>query len=349
MVAAGLLLQHKVAHAQASPPTTSVAKQLFDQATQEMTEGLYATACPKFEAAQKLDPNHVRTAISLAKCNDEWGKPATALEQLTTARQLAEAKSDQNKVQEIDGILAGLNPRVPKLRIIVPEKIALWPGLTVLRDGVTVPHSQWGQDIAVNPGIYKIEVSGLGRKTWKTTAEALKGATVVTTLAPRWKPLETVEPAKEPPPVVEKKPDPVPVVEKPRVKVPPPKKPSKPPTPAEREASSRRDVGIAGIGVGGSVIFVGSILGGLAISRFKESNNGHCSADNRCNDYGFNERTEALALANTSTAMFVVGGLLFSAGVVLVLSAPSAAKSTENRARTSLWMGPGSVGVQGQW
>jgi len=107
--------------------------------------------------------------------------------------------------------------------------------------------------------------------------------------------------------------------------------------------------------LGGAGLVAGGVLGGLAISRWNESNDGHCRLDDRCDDVGLDLRSDAVVFGNASTAAFIAGGVVFAAGVTLFATAPSRSAA---RARTSLPEGrivtglellPGGIRVTGAW
>jgi hypothetical protein len=96
-------------------------------------------------------------------------------------------------------------------------------------------------------------------------------------------------------------------------------------------------VGLAGIGVG-------TYFGVTAISKKNQSNDGHCLPDNRCDDTGFQLRSDGLTAAAASTALFAIGGAALITGVTLV-ALPSRARATE----AGLVVGPGRVALHGTW
>jgi len=75
-------------------------------------------------------------------------------------------------------------------------------------------------------------------------------------------------------------------------------------------------VGVAGIATG-------AFLGVRAKSALDDSNaDGHCSADDRCDAFGKQRRSDALASATGSTIAFGAGAALAIGGAVLFLTAP---------------------------
>ncbi len=312
-LAAALLLFFvpSLVHADALPDVIGEATKLYSAAQADYDNKAFDSACPKFEAALKLTPEHVRTAISLAQCYDKLDKPASALRVLQRAKLLAESRSAQEKVREIAGKITALLPRLPVLRIIVPENVARLPGVTILRGVIRVFPADWGEPIPVNPGTYQIKVSANEGQPWKTTATALMGEPLDVSIPSTWEGMvQSVSPL---------------------------------------PSSWRRTAGGVGIGIGAGGLVIGGILGGVAVSQYNESNDGHCDQSNVCNTTGTALRLEAFKLANASTALVIVGGVLLVGGIVLVATAPAPKKGTEPVVQTSVWIGPGSLGLRGQW
>lgn len=364
VVVSVVLTFSSIGNAAPTPAEEELARKLYEEAWKDLNKGDHARACPKFEAALRLTPEHVRTAISLSDCHDKAGRPATALEELAKARVLAEAQGSQAKIAEIDTKVADLNTRVPKIRIEVPKEVAASPGLTVSRNGIPVPVAQWGQPVAVNPGTYEFELSAVGQPTWKTTVQPKAGTKVDVTLNPNWAvpqqpPLETppIVPAVEPPP---KPVDVAPPVSEPKVepKRPPPvvaprkrstKPKARPAVPEVRvESSPMRTLGIVTTVLGSAGALAGLGLGTWAFVKNGESYEGHCDAT-YCDDKGILLRNEAKAFADVSTVAVIAGGVVALGGIVLMAAAPSRSQGKESRPRASVWVAPGRVELRGQW
>ncbi len=315
---AALGLSPAGAQAQASDADMKEAQKLYQDAAKDMDTQDYARACPKLEAARKILPEHVRTAISLAECHDKLGEPATSLEAYNAARALAHTQKNTDKLAEIDAKLAALKPRVPHLTISVSKNVAMTPGLTISRNNVPVPVAQWGKSVALNPGKYQIEVTAVDKSPWKITQEINMGQNAAVQIKPPWSDDDdddtgTAGAASN----------------------------GKPGAPL-------RTVGVIGISVGAAGLGVGAILGAMALSKNNASNDGHCNARNICDQTGYDLRTSARSLGNGSTAMLVVGGVLATTGVVLFVVGGKN-KSPSDNGQTSLWVGPTSVGVSGKW
>lgn len=309
------------AYAEPSAADKELAKQLYQQATIDMQHEAYDRACPQFAAALQLDPNHVRTAISLGTCEERWGKFLSALLRFEHARTLAVTQSAAEKIVEIDGLIVDLKHRVPHLRVIIPERIATISELTVIRNGAILPASEYGKTVPVDPGTYEVMASSPVSGVWKAQIKLEAGKTAEVTVGADPTPTYTAN-------------EDVPGFN------------------ALGESSGagggntrgvRRGLGFTGIGLGAAGFVAGGVTGVLAISKNSASDDGHCDAGNYCDTTGTALRRDAQQYAAASTGLFIVGGVLLATGIVLVATAPSA------KTKTSLWIGPSGFGLRGQW
>lgn len=213
-----------------------------------------------------------------------------------------------------------LEPLLPKLALrLAPENRG--QGFEIRRDGVVLKPGAWDADIPVDPGEHVIEASAPGKKTWRSTVRIDRAATT-TTVA-------------------------IPVLE------------------ADASASSapgggsfwgaQRVAGAAVAGAGAAGLVVGSILGGLALSKASSlKSGGHCNADlTVCDAVGVPQWQDGQMLAHGSTAAFVVGGVALAAGVVVFATAPHAKGSDEPKSGFRVVLGPvahgGSLRLSGGW
>lgn len=312
------------ANAEPSAADKELAKKLYQQATLDMEREAYPRACPQFEASLQLNPQHVRTAISLGTCEDRWGKLLSAWRRFEYAREQAVAQSAADKIVEVDGLMADVRRRTPQVRLVVPEKFAAMKDLTVIRNGVLVSPSDYDKAIPVDPGTYEIAASSPTMGVWKANFDTHPGETADVTIGAS--PAVTYHPkAKD---GAEEFAGPLP--------------PSNESTGAG--GHPRRVVGFVGVGLGAAGLVVGSIMGGLAISKNNASNDGHCDAQSYCDLVGRQLRWDAQSYANASTGLFIAGGAILATGIVLVATAPSKTNGV-----TSFWFGPGNVGVRHKW
>lgn len=324
-VAAAPLLSASIAHA--APPSVDkdLARKLYQLAAADMEREAYEQACPQFEAALQLDPEHIRTAMTLGTCEDRWGKLLRAMRRFEYARSLAVAQSVPNKLAEIDQLIADLSTRLPKLRIIVPEHIIASSGLIIVRNGMTVAPADFGQAVPIDPGMYEIAATTTEHVAWKAKVDIKEGQTAEITVgaaqAATYRPNSPEDATRA--------------------------------RDLGRSSSARgstaRTVGISGIGIGAAGIIAGGILGSLAIVKNRASDDGHCNASDECNPTGTRLRLEAQRYGNASTILFAAGGAVLTTGIILVATSPSTAREKQPLVQTSFWIGPAGIGLRGRW
>ncbi|MDI1429694.1 tetratricopeptide repeat protein [Polyangium sorediatum] len=312
----------------------AAARALFQQADEEMAVGDFAHACPRFEEVKQLFPVHINTGIKLAECYVGQGRPASAWAELSRVKAVAEGQQKADKVQFITERLAVL--QVPQMTVDVPAEVAAIPGLVIRRNSVELGPGQWGVPLPVDPGMYHIEATAPGRTGWE------RRVAVVPKAAPIDPPVTVQIEAPPPHAVAASKQEGIEITRPVAAGVAPP-----PPS------SGLRTAGIVGMGLGAAGLGVGAILGGVAIARNGQSNEGHCDAQDHCSRTGYALRKEALALGNGSTAAFVAGGVVLAVGVVLFArSAPApAGKERDGRggATMSLVIRPSELVLRGAW
>ncbi|WP_437946517.1 hypothetical protein WME98_37465 [Sorangium sp. So ce296] len=300
-----------------APQRETTVQALYEQATSEMDAGRYERACPRLEEVVRLAPDALGAKLTLGECYEGWGKLASAWSQYVLVEGEATKVGDLDRQMKAAGKSAALKPKLATLTIEVPASVRSVPGLTITRDGLPVREAQWSVPLPLDVGRHEIVVSGRGYKTSKQQIEIAADGHRVAVPVP---PLESMTSAG-----------------------------SNPERPWQRPAA------IVAIGLGGAGLAVGAVLGGLAIARNQESNDGHCSAQDRCDPAGLDLRRQAVGLGNGSTVALVTGGLLAAGGAVLFVTAPSQAQrdgraqSRGARWRAEIALLPGSVAVQGVW
>src|SRR6266446_4742742 len=119
----------------------SLAQALFNEGKRLMDSKQYAQACPKFADSQKLDPG-VGTLLNLAVCYEKNGQTASAWAAYDEAASAAKGAGQADREKYARERAAALAPLLAKLTITVPQASAI-DGLTITRDGVTLPSSAW--------------------------------------------------------------------------------------------------------------------------------------------------------------------------------------------------------------
>lgn len=298
----------------ADPQRDAAAQALYQQAIDEMSANQYASACRKLEEVTRLVPEGVGAKLTLAQCYEDQGRLASAWAQYALVAEVAAKAGQGDRARRATAKVNELGPKLATLAVEVPDEVRALPGLTVERDGLSLGEGQWGTPIPVDAGPHEVIATAPGRKAWKQRAEVAANGAQVV------------------------------------VRVGPLKVNATPPS----ERPWQRPVGIGAMGLGGVGVVVGAVLGGLAISKNGESNDGHCNAENRCDPEGIELRKAALSRATASTTLIAVGGVLLVGGVVLFATAPRAKDETLAGVNGGWWsarmeVGLGSVQVKGEW
>jgi tetratricopeptide (TPR) repeat protein len=308
--------------ARAQQPTQDdavvVAQALFKAARGLVEASNYAEACPKFEASLALYPS-ASTMINLAKCHEQEQKLATAWAEYNRALVLNLGTVGAERQKALEDLarqgIATIEPRLPRLRIVIPLEPA---GIRVLRDGNDLPVMALGEPLPADPGQHEVSVSAPGYQAETRSVHIEEGKTV------------TVEISLQP----------VPAAPSARQQV-----AAAPPAPA-RGGGSRLPAGVA-FGLGAIALSAGAVTGALSLSRAGEVKS-HCYG-NVCSKSYQDQANSAKTLGDVSTAAFVAGGIGAATGALLLLLRP-AGEGKPAAVRSGSWrtaFGPGQVEVQG--
>jgi hypothetical protein len=119
---------------------------------------------------------------------------------------------------------------------------------------------------------------------------------------------------------------------------------SAPPADVSRGGSTQRLLGWIGVTAGGASLIFGGITAGLAISKKSSLEDDGC-VDDIC-PIEIQDKVDSYnSMRTLSSVGFIAGGLLATAGVVLVLTAPSKQPSPT----TALFFSPNQAGVRGSF
>ena len=151
----------------ADPASETEARALFREGRTLAAEGKYDAACPKFAQSLKVDPG-IGTKFNLADCYEHVGRTATARALFLDVASIAREAGQGDREQVALARAKDLEPQIHRLTIDVSGKQS---GLTVRRDGVDVPPSEWGTPQFVDPGAYDLSVTAPGKKEWKAHVE----------------------------------------------------------------------------------------------------------------------------------------------------------------------------------
>jgi tetratricopeptide (TPR) repeat protein len=307
------------ARAEVDDATRASARQLGYAGVEAFQGGQYESALAKLEKAYR-----VLKAPSLglwsARALEKLGKLVEASERYLEVTRLSptsgqeavqtQAQADARREFEI------LTPRVPKLRVVVEGAGA--SELVLKVDGVTIAPELVGEERPVNPGTHRIEANvGAGQRV--SEASLREGERQTVTLS--FDGTETRSVARIEPTVPEETSD-------------------------SHSGSTRRTLGWVAVVAGGAGIVTGGVTGGFALGKRGElESSGRCRLEqDEClpdmrpavDDY---DRWRTI-----STIGFVAGGVLATAGVVLLLTAPG-----EGGPRTAVRLSPRAVSLVGSF
>jgi hypothetical protein len=315
LLAVSLILGSGVTHAQgptgapAAAPTEEAkneAKTRFLKGVKLQEEGSLEAAIIEFERAYDLAPNY-RVLYNIAVVYRDKGDKAAALRSFE--RYLADGGTelDAKRKKDVDGEIARLRDLVAY--VTIKANVA---GADVTLDDFPIGKTPISKVIYVNVGRRKLEIS----------KDGYKGDQKIVTLAGGDRPtieFTLKEIKKEPPP-------PIPTA----TAVPTATAtaaPSAPTPPREDPGTSQRTLGYALGGVGIVGLGVGAAFGLLANSKWSSVKDvcKDTGAGRKCPTQADQDKAEsAKSQANIGTLGFALGGTALAAGIVLLLTIPSA-------------------------
>jgi hypothetical protein len=288
------------------------AAQLFDEALAEMQQKNFASACPKLERSQEMEPRS-GTLISLAFCVERLGKRGAAWHHYREAARLARAEGRAEYVAKATRLASELEPQLAPLRV----SIASTPGLRATLDGVPLDPTR--TEIFVDAGTHAVVAEAAGRRRYERVLEvpASGGSLEIPELA-----LETVD---APPRALEPSPS--------------------PPPPVASPSSSLLVPGAVALAGGGASLVTSFVLGGLVLGH-KSTVEAECDAERRvCSAAGLDAVTAGRALSIGSTVTFVVGLAGAGAGITLLAIGARGDDSATATGRLTFEPTPGGAGL----
>jgi hypothetical protein len=191
-------------HASAEPPAARdpvTAEALYRSGREAAERGEHDLACEKFQASMALNARPT-TLINLAGCSERRGALVQALAQLKQAQVLVAQESlDPQHRRQLDDLvrreLAALEPRLPKLRIVVKDPP---PGLLVERDGKALLPAMMGEPLPVDPGKHVVRATAPGRVEERREVELAERESVDVEIALAVVPAVAAPPAPAPAP-----------------------------------------------------------------------------------------------------------------------------------------------------
>jgi hypothetical protein len=226
--------------------------------------------------------------------------------------------------------LAELRPRIPRLTLIAKGST---DGLEVTLDGTAVPNDSLGSERQVNPGAHRVTAKrGERQMQWDITlAEAETASREIDLGATDDIPVAPLPPPAPVETAVNQQPGPV----APNVPIDQPADPSK----------NQRIAGWIVLGMGGVATVAGVVTGLVVISKKNQlDNSGDCDGT-ECYPSQRELRESYNSLRIVSGTSLVVGALGLGTGAALLLTT----RKPKDRATPSAWIGPGSVGIRGNF
>lgn len=312
----------------------AAARDLFNEARKLVKAGNYASACPKLEESQRLDPG-VGTLFNLADCYEHTGKTASAWSMFSDAAAASRAAKEPEREKAARQRAQDLEPKLLRLSVMIPPAVEV-AGIEVRRDGTVLNKPMWGQAVPVDSGEHKIEVTAPGKKPWSVTI-MLSGEGKTETVTIPGLETETAPPPVTPPAPPSSAAPPAPTSTAPAIA----------PTPAPATSgSSQRMIGLVAGGVGIVSLGLAGYFAYATKSKLSDAE-AYC-VDTKCTDQkGVDLHDDAVKNADMASIFSGIGALGLVGGAVLYLTAPSGSSTSSAGTRPVLLAGPGSIVVKG--
>ena len=320
--------------ARADTEDRALALDLFEQGRALLRKGDYQAALTKFEAASRV----MRTfgiLLNMAECHEKLGRTASAWATWREARAVAsEAHRADDEAMATEREKA-LEPGLSRLTISVPS-VADAAELEIRRDGVPVPRAAWGVGIPVDPGAHVLEERAPGRRPRKIELVVQpNGSAATVTMNPLEAEPPPAAPMPPPPPVAGPGPAPSAVL----VAPPPPVEPS-PPEPAPQPQDSGTGQRIAGWVLGG--LGLAGAGTGIAVALAGQNQHNEAVASQVAGHPGLatTEESNANSTKTIGYATIGGGGAFLASGIILLLTAHSAPRSSPSTVLLTPWISP---------
>lgn len=313
----------------------AAAKELFDQGFKHMQAHEYETGCKQIAESVKLD-RRPGALYTLATCEFEWGRLATADARYQEFLRLYDALPDQEKPKQEPRAVDAREKRTA-IAIDIPRwTLTLAPGAPanteVRRNGGVLGEAMLGVEVPVDPGVYVLTTQAPGGPITEKRVEMVKGAKEMVVL--------------DVAPVPITKPTP-PIQDKPR---------------QEKPTPPRRIAGWALVGTGSALLGGGLIAGAVAFSK-KDVIDQNCGAavgapgaPTTCSESGKAAGESAQLAATVANVGAIAGVVGIVGGVILVATTPKTPSSNNAvatpRANIGVWstgLLGAMVGLDGTW
>jgi hypothetical protein len=312
---AGSVVRPTVAWADGPDPAAT----LFDRGLADMQAHQYATACPELAESYRLDP-HAGGLFTLAECENQWGKIASAIADYETFLDLVAHLPPRDRARQEERAKiaaerkAALSREVPTITVSLDADIPA--GSIVKVDGRAVPATSLGSAIPQDPGDHVIVVQASdGRTSEQHVTLAKREARAVTLV------LAAV---------------------------------AAPATDAVSESArnsgdagaTRRTIVYVSAGVGAAAVVAGVVMGGIVFGD-KSSIDKNCPTASTCaSSADAASANSARTLGWASTGTIIGGGVALGAAAILWFTRPSS-PSVEPVIAPST--NGGMLGLRGVW
>lgn len=262
------------------------------------------------EACPKFEESHrldpsVGALLNLGRCYEQLGRTASAWVRYKEAATLARSVGQTDREGVARDFAKALEPKLSRVRIDATKRV---DGMRVKRNGEEIGLALLGDPLPVDPGPHKIEVTAPGYEPWTKEVEIGKEADLKTVLIPELKAAPGQGAGG-----------------------------SSWPGPLRTTAFVVAGVGVGALGVGG-------VFGGLAMTE-KDAADPLCP-NKSCNAEGFAHIETAQSRALVSSISVGVGAAAVATSVVLfIISRPSGAKTTQEKAWFVPTVGPQNAGA----
>jgi hypothetical protein len=298
------------------------ADDLFVKGQELLAAGRVVEACRKFEESSKVEPA-IGVRFHLAQCHERIGRTASAWKGFLDVAKDAHARGQKAREKLARERAAALEPRLT--RLVLDIKNDQTKELTIHRNGVVVPRSEWGVSIPFDPGVVVIEGSAPGKKSWRVSMDINESKRDWIAVVPD---IEIIEPGDE--------------------RAVSTTTSTSAAAPGGSEGlSTKRTIALGVAGAGGVAIGVGVVFGLMAL-RQNASSGPHCTA-NVCDADGVSLRDSAVSSGHISTIGFVSGIGLVGAGLGYFFFAPRTPSPSTNSAQLDVVPGLGRLDVRASW
>jgi len=320
-----------IAMAAPSAAERETARRLMDEGKERTRAGEKERALEAYQKAHDI-MKVPTTGIALAKAHQSLGHLVeardVALEVVRMPRDNGEPTIFERARREAKELEAHVKPRIPTVRIIVKGG----PATRVSVDGADVASLLLGEPVAMNPGKHTVvarNADGVEKRADVDLAERdakeidlalpVPAPVVVTTMPPSGAPASTA----------------------PRDMA-----------PEAGRTTAAKVLVFGGFGLAFVGLAVGGVTGALTLSKAGDVKP-QC-ANGVCDPAAKGDLDSASSLATISTIGFAAGGAGVLCGVIGLLLPRTRVESTETalhsgEVRTSVWLGPGSMGVRGSF